>query len=133
MVKPPRARKPVTWPSAQTERQSGVKINNSCVARQQHLGNRRCRAKIPVNLEDRSFSRRMGVKEIQVRAVLHQHGERIPGRVSISQARPEVDRPRATPTCIRAAVSQPPFERNTRCLRKIRRCRGRDLLPGYKP
>ena len=70
-------------------RQRRKQINHASVTLHQHLGDRRSRAKVSINLKDRSLPRRMSVEQVQIRAVLHQHPQRLPRLIAIAQSRPE--------------------------------------------
>src|SRR6187402_836260 len=63
----------------------------------------------------------MGIEEIVACRVLHQHGQRLPGLIPISQPRPEADGPGPAPTGISATVLKAALQRPPRSRHPLRR------------
>jgi len=82
---------------------------------QKHLGDRRGAAEIAVDLK-----RRMQIKQIAGGGFLQKLLQMRMRRISVLQARIEIGDPGAAPTCMAAAVVQPPFKSDSRRLRQLR-------------
>ena len=71
------------------------------VALNQHLGDSRSGSKVTVYLKDRAFARRMGIKHIDVGAVLHEHGKRLPGKIAVSERAQKLMAQNGSSRCMR--------------------------------
>ncbi len=87
-------------------RQCRKQCDFAVVALQQHLGNRRRAAEVPVHLK-----RRMIIKQVGQRGALQKSDNVLVRLFGVTKAGPEVDDPRAAPTGMPTAVRQPVLER----------------------
>lgn len=112
--------------------QGGQEGYGSGVTLEEHFGYCGGGSEVAVDLENWAFTRRVGIEQIDVGAVLHQHGERLPGFIAVCETGPEADGPGAAPAGIRSSVCEAAFERCARGLRQGRRLGWGDLAPGIE-
>jgi len=90
----------------------GQEVDGSGVALEQEFGDSGGGAEVSVDLEDGGFAGGVGIEEIEVGAVLHEHGEGLPGFVAVEESGPEGDGPGTTPSGVGSAVGETAFERD---------------------
>src|ERR1700733_5333775 len=110
----------------------GQEVDGSLVALEKKFGDRGGGAEVSVDLEDRSFAGGVGVEEIDVGAVLHEHGEGLPGFVAVEEAGPEGDGPGAAPSGVGSSVGEAAFEGDACCLCQLGSAAWGDLIAGVE-
>ena len=120
---PPRARRPLTRPSAQAFGSAGSRLISPAWLCEQHLGDPRRPAEVAIDLE-----RRVRIEQVRERGLPKQRQHVLVRELGFLQPRPEVDDPRAAPAGMTPAVGQPPLQRFLGRRRQFRRAVQRDLV-----
>lgn len=97
------------------------------MALQKHLCQSRCRAKVTVDLKDRTAASRVSVEQVRTRASVEQFTDRIMRLIALQQARPQTNNPSTAPSGIAAPCCQPSLQRNAGSPPKFNGMPGRKL------
>ena len=130
--RPPLARRPLTEPWGHAVGSAGQEVDGSFVALEKKFSDGGGGAEVSVDLEDGSFAGGVGVEEIDVGAVLHEHGEGLPCFVAVEEAGPEGDGPGAAPSGVGSSVGESAFEGDTGCLCQLGSFARSDLIAGIE-